>query len=96
MAVSFVTAATAAHFRIIEKKNRLAIEREQVAGFEPTEMPPVVRDVNGGIKGSRKSKKDKLREEAARVAGSVAVPAPVKNTSEPMFPFSPSRRFDGK
>jgi ATP-dependent RNA helicase RhlE len=64
-AVTFVTADTAAHFRLIEKRHRLHLERERVAGFEPTEVPTAVRDPHGGVKGRRKSKKDKLREAAA-------------------------------
>jgi superfamily II DNA/RNA helicase len=35
VAVSFVSAATEAHFRLIEKRNRLRLEREWVSGFEP-------------------------------------------------------------
>jgi superfamily II DNA/RNA helicase len=35
VAVSFVSAATEAHFRLIEKRNRIRLEREQVPGFEP-------------------------------------------------------------
>jgi ATP-dependent RNA helicase RhlE len=35
VAVSFVSAATEAHFRLIEKRNRFRLERERVAGFEP-------------------------------------------------------------
>jgi ATP-dependent RNA helicase RhlE len=38
MAVSFVTAATHAHFRLIEKRHKLSIPREQIAGFEPVEV----------------------------------------------------------
>ncbi|WP_426055403.1 DEAD/DEAH box helicase [Janthinobacterium sp. PSPC2-1] len=71
-AVSFVTADTEAHFRLIENRNDLRIVREVVAGFEPTELPapvnPVTDTVNGGVKGARKSKKDKLREAAAMAA----------------------------
>ncbi|NOK36971.1 DEAD/DEAH box helicase [Corallococcus exercitus] len=68
VAISFVSADTEAHFRLIEKRNHFTVAREQVAGFEPTETaapaaPPL--DVNGGVKGRRKSKKDKLREAAA-------------------------------
>jgi ATP-dependent RNA helicase RhlE len=37
VAVSFVSAATEAHFRLIEKRNRLRLEREKVSGFEPGE-----------------------------------------------------------
>jgi hypothetical protein len=44
------------------------VAREQIAGFEPAAapVPPMPADANGGIKGRRKSKKDKLREAAAR------------------------------
>ncbi len=44
------------------------LELEQLPGFEPTEPvppPPVAQDGNGGIKGRRPSKKDKLRAAAA-------------------------------
>ena len=75
-AVSFVTADTEAHFRLIENRNDLRIVREVVAGFEPTELPtpvnPATDTVNGGVKGARKSKKDKLREAAAMAAKAAA------------------------
>lgn len=65
LAVNFISAGTHAHFRLIEKRHHLSLPREQIAGFEPQEIevpapPPGV----GGIKGRRKSKKDKLREAA--------------------------------
>ncbi|AIY39347.1 ATP-dependent RNA helicase RhlE [Collimonas arenae] len=72
IAISFVSADTEAHFRLIEKRHHLKCEREQIAGFEPvdTAAPANVSSatdtVNGGIKGKRKSKKDKLREAAAQ------------------------------
>jgi superfamily II DNA/RNA helicase len=66
VAVSFVSAASEAHFRLIEKRHQLALEREQIAGFEPQELEAPPRDPHGGVKGHRKSKKDKLREAAAR------------------------------
>ena len=66
VALSFVSASTAAHFRLIEKRHQLALERERIAGYEPRELAAPVRDENGGIKGKRKSKKDKLREALAR------------------------------
>jgi len=72
VAVSFVSAGTEAHFRLIEKRQSVLIPREQVAGFEPVETAlaaPVTDTVNGGIKGRRKSKKDKLREAAAAETG---------------------------
>lgn len=64
-AISFVSADLFAHFQLIEEKLERNIAREQIEGFEPRilepmprpEVPPV-----GGIKGKRKSKKDKLRE----------------------------------
>ena len=69
LAVTFVSAGTEAHFRLIEKRQRISVPREQIAGFEPLEiMLPNAADPssNGGIKGKRPSKKDKLREAAAR------------------------------
>ncbi|MDR7306803.1 DEAD/DEAH box helicase [Rhodoferax saidenbachensis] len=63
LAVSFVTADMEAHFRLIEKRHRKLVPREQVPGFEPA---PRASDApggtaGGGIKGIRPSKKDKLR-----------------------------------
>ena len=74
VAVSFVSAESEAHFRLIEKRQDVLLPRERIAGFEPTEQAPAPASaatdiVNGGIKGKRKSKKDKLREAAARAAG---------------------------
>jgi superfamily II DNA/RNA helicase len=69
LAVSFVSAATEAHFRLIEKRQHLVLPREQVAGFEPVEVAPPPAPGPGGIKGKRPSKKDKLRAAAARAAG---------------------------
>lgn len=69
LAVSFVSAATEAHFRLIERRQGLNVPRERVAGFEPveTEAPlPLAAPGTGGIKGKRPSKKDKLRAAAAR------------------------------
>ena len=70
LAVSFVTAASAAHFALIEKRQHLSLPREQVPGFEPVESevaaPAAGAAGTGGIKGKRPSKKDKLRAAAAR------------------------------
>ena len=68
MAITFISADTEAHFRLIEKRQRLSVTREQVAGFEPVETRlPNAADplATGGIKGKRPSRKDKLREAAA-------------------------------
>jgi len=69
-AVSFISAATEAHFRLIEKRHHISLEREQIAGFEPAELDVPPGDPHGGVKGRRKSKKDKLREAAARTVSS--------------------------
>ena len=60
LAVSLITAASHAHFCLIEKRYHRAVPRERIPGFEPTESAPP--PTTGGIKGPRKSKKDKLRE----------------------------------
>ena len=67
VAVSFVTADSAAHFRVIEKHHRIALEREHVVGFDPVDVAAPVLDPHGGKKGLRVSKKDKLRAAAARL-----------------------------
>ena len=70
MAVSFVSAGTAAHLRLIEKRQRMGVPREQVAGFEPArggESSTGAAAPTGGIKSKRPSRKDKLREAAARL-----------------------------
>ncbi len=67
VAISFVTAEMQAHFGLIERRHQHFVVRERIAGFEPTLAPPVAAPLPaGGVKGRRKSKKDKLREAAAR------------------------------
>ena len=87
VAVSFVSADTHAHFNLIAKRHGLQIPREQIAGYEPvyTEPPPADQPVSpagGGVKGRRKSKKDKLREAAARAAGQ-SPPSPAAPSAAP-------------
>ena len=67
-AVSFISADTDPHFRLIEKRTLRSVPREQLKGFEPVEEAIPVDRAGGGIKGKRMSKKDKLRAAAARVA----------------------------
>jgi superfamily II DNA/RNA helicase len=63
LAVSFTSAATEAHLGLIEKRNKLLLPRERVAGFEPVEAaPPPTEARTGGVKGKRPSKKDRLRQ----------------------------------
>ena len=75
LAISFVSADTEAHFQLIEKRQGLRVPREQIAGFEPTQIVPIATvpsessttsPSNGGIKGKRPSKKDKLRAAAQK------------------------------
>ncbi len=65
-AVSFVTPAALAHWKLIQKRESLELALEQIPGFEPTEAAPAPAPSNGGIKGSRMSKKDKLRAAGLR------------------------------
>lgn len=66
VAVTFINAATSSHMRLIEKRHGLTLPRETIAGFPPTANTPAPANPHGGIKGKRKSKKDKLREAAAK------------------------------
>ncbi len=78
VAVSFISAESHAHFQQIEKRQeRALLMREQIEGFEPTEIEVPVSPPTGGIKGKRKSKKDKLRDAAA---GNVS-PEPIVRAS---------------
>jgi ATP-dependent RNA helicase RhlE len=77
LAVSFVSVDMQEHWQLICKRQGVAAELEEIEGFEPTDAPqpegealvPTGLDINGGIKGKRMSKKDKLRA-AAALAGS--------------------------
>lgn len=88
-AVTFVTADAEAHFQLIEKRQHLSLPREQIAGFECTEVAPAPNTVTdpdgtGGIKGKRPSKKDKLR--AATAAATAAAAADGISTTAPATP----------
>ncbi|PKL76767.1 MAG: hypothetical protein CVV27_08580 [Candidatus Melainabacteria bacterium HGW-Melainabacteria-1] len=67
MAVSLISAESAAHFLLIEKRAAIQLEREQIPGFEPSQAQVAVKG-QAPLKGKRKSKKDKLHEAASRVA----------------------------
>lgn len=67
VAVSFVSAATEAHFRLIQKRQHIELPLEQIEGFEPVVVAPASGTSNGGIKGKRPNKKDKLRAAASRL-----------------------------
>ena len=70
LAISLVSPATQAHWRLIAKRNALDIALETLEAYPVTEQEPErtqAQDGNGGVKGKRMSKKDKLR--AAQAAG---------------------------
>ena len=69
LAVSFVSADTEAHWRLIEKRQGLSLPLEVLPGFEPTDVAAPAGPAGGGIKGKRPSKKDKLRAAAAQKQG---------------------------
>lgn len=64
MAISFIGHEEQAHFKLIEKRAQIKLEREQVEGFELTGEAPKKMKGNAPVKGKRKSKKDKAREAA--------------------------------
>lgn len=77
LAVSFVSSSTLPHWRLIAKRQQLAMTLESIDGFEATEaVPPASRDPNalgnGGVKGARPSKKDKLRALAEKTPNTSA------------------------
>lgn len=66
LAISFVNHETEAHFRIIEKRYGKRLDREEIEGFELSGEAPKRTKGPEPVKGKRKSKKDKLREQAAK------------------------------
>ena len=66
-ALSFVTAQALAHWRLIRKREHLDLPLDVVPGFEPVDAPPPPAPGQGGIKGKRPSKKDKLRAAQGQV-----------------------------
>lgn len=69
-AFSFVDEDSDAHFKLIMKRNKLELTLEQIEGFERTAStranPSKPTRGPAPVKGKRKSKKDKLRELAAK------------------------------
>lgn len=65
-AISFIGLEDFEHFSLIEKRCEIKLEKEQIKGFEL--IGEVIKKQKGNepIKGKRKSKKDKLREQALK------------------------------
>ena len=64
VAISFVTLENEEHFKLIEKRSQINLPKEEIKGFE--RVGTVIKKEKGKepVKGNRKSKKDKLREQA--------------------------------
>ena len=66
VAISFIGHEEQAHFKLIEKRSQIKLKRESVEGFELTGVAPLRVKGSAPVKGKKKSKKDKLREQKAR------------------------------
>jgi ATP-dependent RNA helicase RhlE len=66
IAVSFISHEDKDHFALIEKRSKIKLDREQIAGFELCGTPPPKVRGPEPLKGKGKSKKDKARERAAK------------------------------
>lgn len=63
LAISFIDYEDFEHFKLIEKRCNIKLEREQIFGFELKGKAPIKQKGSEPVKGKRKSKKDKLREQ---------------------------------
>jgi hypothetical protein len=54
---------------LIEKRHAVKLTQESIPGYEATTQAPEALQNDGGVKGKRPSKKDKLRQLAAFKAG---------------------------
>ena len=69
LAISLIGHEDEHHFRLIEKRSGIKLQREEIEGFELTGKTTVKEKGKAPIKGKGKSKKDKLREKAIKDAG---------------------------
>jgi superfamily II DNA/RNA helicase len=68
LAITFIGHEEQDHFKLIEKRSNIKLEREQIPSFELKGDAPLKEKGKAPVKGKRKSKKDKLREQALRDA----------------------------
>ena len=61
-AISFISHEEQEHFKLIEKRSNIKLQREQIKGFELVGEAPKKVKGPAPVKGKGKSKKDKLRE----------------------------------
>lgn len=64
LAVTFIGHEEKEHFTVIEKRSNIKLEREQIRGYELKGDASLKEKGAAPLKGKRKSKKDKLREQA--------------------------------
>ena len=67
-ALSFIDYESMAHFKLIEKRSKIKLERETIKGFELSGEAPKKVKGPAPVKGKKKSKKDKLREKQKEMA----------------------------
>ena len=68
LAITFIGHEEQAHFKLIEKRSNIKLEREQIEGFELQGEVPTKEKGPAPVKGKKKSKKDRLREQARKDA----------------------------
>jgi superfamily II DNA/RNA helicase len=66
VAISFIGHEEQGHFKVIEKRSQIKLEREQIKGYELKGEAPKKEKGPAPVKGKKKSKKDKLREAKAK------------------------------
>ncbi|WP_024954021.1 DEAD/DEAH box helicase [Sulfurospirillum arcachonense] len=65
-AITFISHEDMAHFKLIEKRCDIKLNKEQIEGFELEGEAPKQKKGKAPVKGKRKSKKDKLREQGLK------------------------------
>ncbi|MCW8822285.1 MAG: DEAD/DEAH box helicase [Sulfurovum sp.] len=68
LAITFIGHEEKEHFAVIEKRSNIKLVREQIKGYELKGEAPIKEKGTAPVKGKRKSKKDKLREQALKDA----------------------------
>lgn len=68
-AISFISHEEQEHFKLIEKRSGIKLQREQIEGFQLRGEAPKKVKGPAPVKGKGKSKKDKLREKMAKEKG---------------------------
>ena len=66
LAISFIDCEREAHFKLIEKRAEIQLQREQIKEFPLVGEAPQKQKGPAPVKGKKKSKKDKLREKALK------------------------------